>query len=122
MKKLILGTALIAAAATIAIFAADHIDAPAVGTLDDGSSVDDITDFYAFESPENSDNYVFVANVLGLTAPSATGNVAFDENVMYEFNIDTDGDNIENQVIQVIFRDGKVISFGPTAPTQTGLA
>lgn len=100
--------------------AADHIDAPAVGTLDTGSSSADITDYYAFESPANSDNYVFVCNVHGLTAPTATGQVSFDEDVIYEFNIDNDGDLLEDLVIQAIFRDGKVITYGAVVPEMSG--
>ena len=38
----------------IGLMAADHIDAPNVS----GTS-SDITDFYAFQSPENSNNMVF---------------------------------------------------------------
>lgn len=94
--------------------AADHIDAPAV---QGGSS--DITDFYAFQGA-NTGNLVLVANVQGLLSPSATGNAAFDENTLVEFNIDTDGDNIEDLVIQATARDGKMYFFGPTAPTQSG--
>lgn len=112
--------AVVTGASFIYLIAADHVDAPAVGSLTEGSTIADITDYYAFESPSNPDNYVFVCNVLGLTAPSATGDASFDEDVMYEFNIDTDGDNVEDQVIQAIFRDGNVIVFGPVAPGSAG--
>jgi len=95
--------------------AADHIDAPAV---QGGTS--DITDFYAFQG-ENTENLVFVANLQGLLSPTASSNATFDENVLVEFNIDTDGDNIEDLVIQAIPRDGKMYFFGPIAPTATGL-
>lgn len=103
------------------VFAADHIDAPAVGSLSTGSTAADITDYYAFESPSNPDNYVFVVNVMGLTAPGATDQAAFDPNVMYEINIDNNGDNIEDLVIQSIFRDDQVLVFGPTPPMVNGL-
>ncbi len=39
---------------------------------------------------------------------------------MYEVNIDTDADNVEDLVIQAIFRDGKVIVYGPVAPSASG--
>lgn len=122
MRKLILSLGIVlSAASVIYLVGADHIDAPAVGSLTTGSTVTDITDYYAFESPSNSDNYVFVANVAGLTAPSATGDLAFATNVMYEFNIDNDGDNVEDLVIQATFtEDGKVVSYGPVQPTSTG--
>lgn len=111
--KILIGVAMVAIAGFIGI-AADHIDAPAV---QGGSS--DITDFYAFQGA-NTSNLVLVANVQGLLSPSATGNAAFDENTLVEFNIDTDGDNIEDLVIQATARDGKMYFFGPTAPTQPG--
>ncbi|WP_436514684.1 DUF4331 family protein [Ekhidna sp. To15] len=118
MRKLVLSLGLvISAALVIVLVAADHIDAPAVGSLSSGSTVEDITDYYAFESPSNSDNYVFVCNVAGLS--SAT---SFSDDVMYEFNIDSDGDNVEDQLIQVYFEDDQAITYGVVdADGQTGL-
>ncbi len=123
MKKLIIAcSALATLGVGYFLIAADHIDAPAVGSLTEGSSAADITDYYAFESKENPDNYVFVVNVQGLTAPAATANASFDEEVMYEINIDNNADNVEDLVIQAIFRNGNVVVFGPTAPAQAGLS
>lgn len=101
--------------ATLIFVAADHIDAPNVRG---GSS--DITDFYAFQG-ENTDNIVFVANMQGLMSPEATANAEFDENVMIEFNIDTNNDNIEDLVIQAIPKNKKMYFRGPIVPSQTGL-
>jgi len=98
------------------LMSADHIDAPAVT-----GSTTDITDFYSFESPSNSDNIVLVANLQGLLSPAATGSTSFDENVLVEFNIDNDGDLIEDLVVQAIPRNGKMYVFGPYAPATTGL-
>ena len=95
--------------------AADHIDAPDVK-----GGTSDITDFYAFQG-QNTDNVVFVANVQGLLSPSATGSATFDENVLVEFNINTNADNVEDMVIQAIPRDGKMYFFGPMAPSAAGL-
>lgn len=121
MKKIILSIGLvISLGSVIYLIGADHIDAPAVGSLTTGSSVSDITDYYAFESPANSDNYVFVCNVAGLTAPSATGDLSFDSSIMYEFNIDNDGDNVEDLVIQAYFKNGKVYTYGAVEPSMTG--
>lgn len=97
------------------VVAADHIDAPAVK----GGSAD-ITDYYAFEGEDNN-NLVFVANVQGLIAPMETADAGFDESVLVEFNIDTDGDLIEDHVIQAIPRDGKMYFFGPFEPSEVGL-
>ncbi len=97
------------------LLSADHIDAPAVQ-----STTSDITDFYAFQG-ENANSIAFVVNYQGLLSPASTGATTFDENVLTEINIDTDGDNIEDLVIQAIPRDGKMYFFGPSAPSQTGL-
>ncbi|WP_417199436.1 DUF4331 family protein [Bizionia sp.] len=105
----------VAVVAGFFLVAADHIDAPAVA-----GGTSDITDFYAFQG-QNTDNLVFVANVQGLISPANTSDAAFDENVLIEFNIDTDQDNIEDLVIQAIPRNGKMYFFGPSSPSTTGL-
>jgi hypothetical protein len=118
LRKIGLALVAIVAFAATYLIAADHIDAPAVtGT---GS---DITDVYAFQSPANADNIVFVVNVQGLLAPSATAAASFDEEVMIEINIDNSAtkDNMEDLVIQAAFDGGKVKVYGPEAPAQKGL-
>lgn len=115
-----LGLALVAIVACVAsyLIAADHIDSPAVtGT---GS---DITDVYAFQSPANANNMVFVVNVQGLLAPTATAAASFDEEVMIEINIDNSAtkDNTEDLVIQAAFDNGKIKVYGPEAPIQKGV-
>ena len=118
LKTLGLAFAAIVACAASYLIAADHIDAPAVTGA--GS---DITDVYAFQSPSNADNMVFVVNVQGLLAPSATAGASFDEELMIEINIDNSStkDNIEDLVIQAAFDNGKVRVYGPEAPIQKGL-
>ena len=111
--KILLGLALTGVLA-ITLIAADHIDAPAVAG---GKS--DITDFYVFQGA-NTNNMVFVANVQGLITPMASTSASFDENVMVEFNIDNNGDNVEDLVIQAIPRNGKMYFFGPVAPGAAG--
>lgn len=112
--KQILGISLLLVAG-LCVIAADHIDAPAVA-----SGTSDITDFYAFQG-ENTNNVVFVANVQGLLSPSATANASFDENVMIEFNIDTNGDAVEDLVIQAVPKNKKMYFIGPFAPSSTDL-
>ena len=104
---------LVVAAAGI-IYAADHIDAPAVT-----NKPTDITDVYVFLG-QNPDNMVFVANTQGLLSPAATGDAGFDENTMIEFNIDNNGDNVEDLVIQCIAKNGKMKVYGPAMPKVTG--
>jgi hypothetical protein len=104
---------LVVAAAGI-IYAADHIDAPSVT-----NKPTDITDVYVFRA-ENPGNMVFVANTQGLLTPGATADAKFDENTMIEFNIDNNGDNVEDLVIQCIAKNGKMKVYGPAIPKVTG--
>ncbi|MBO6621188.1 MAG: DUF4331 family protein [Balneola sp.] len=114
-KKITYSILSLALIGSIIVYAADHIDAPAVS----GTKAD-ITDYYAFEGSSSS-NLVFVANVQGLLSPSATAGAEFSENTMIQFNIDNTGDNVEDLVIQVIFADGVAYAYGPVAPSETGL-
>ena len=58
---------------------------------------------------------VFVLNTQGLLAPAATAAAQFGSNVMYEFNIDNTGDNVEDLVIQCLVQNGKMRVYGPVA-------
>lgn len=115
MKNLKLNLIILSAMiAGILLMSADHTDAPSVQ-----GSITDITDYYAFQG-EDTDNIVFVANLQGLLSPTATGDASFDENTLVEFNIDTDGDAVEDLVIQAVPRGGKMYFFGPVAPSTVG--
>ncbi|MDT0607110.1 DUF4331 family protein [Croceitalea rosinachiae] len=101
--------------ASLVFVAADHIDAPAtMGTTAD------IADYFAFEPTEGSDNTAFIVDLQSNVLPDLAYGT-FDEDVLTEINIDTDGDLIENLVIQAIARDGRMYFFGPVAPSSTGL-
>ena len=69
---------------------------------------------------ENTNNLVFVANTQGLLSPSATGAAKFDEKTLIEFNIDNNGDNVEDLVLQAIVMNGKMRVYGPYRPAATG--
>ncbi|MFS4467987.1 DUF4331 family protein [Maribacter sp. 2210JD10-5] len=98
------------------LIAADHIDAPsAMGTTAD------IADFFAFEPTTGSDNTVFAVDLQSDVLDGLEYGT-FDESVLTEINIDTDGDLVEDMVIQAIPRDGRMYFFGPVAPTTTGLS
>jgi len=97
----------------ITVIAADHIDAP-----DSRGTSADIADFFGFEPNTDSDNTVFVVN---LQTSLSSGFGTFDEDVLTEINIDSNGDLVEDMVIQAIPRDGIMYFFGPTAPSETGL-
>jgi hypothetical protein len=97
------------------IFAADHIDAPAVTGPGNTSPANDITDVYAFQSPADNNKMVFVLNTQGLLSPAASAAAAFSKNVMYEINIDNTGDNVEDLVMQCLVQNGKMRVYGPVA-------
>lgn len=102
------------------IFAADHIDAPAVTGPGSTSPGNDITDIYAFQSPADNSKMVFVLNTQGLLSPGISATATFPAGVMYEFNIDNTGDNIEDLVIQCLVQNGKMRVYGPVAPASPG--
>lgn len=97
------------------VWAADHIDAPAVTGPGSTSPANDITDIYAFQSPADNSKMVLVLNTQGLLAPAATAAATFPSNVMYEFNIDNTGDNVEDLVIQCLVQNRKMRVYGPVA-------
>jgi Domain of unknown function (DUF4331) len=96
------------------LWAADHIDAPAVT-----NQATDITDVYAFKGAD-AGSRVFVVNTQGLLAPSATGAAKFDANTLIEINIDNNNDNVEDLVIQAIYDGTNIKFYGPVAPSATG--
>ena len=112
--KIVLGLSLVAISGLV-FMAADHIDAPAVT-----GNANDITDVYAFQG-QDTNNMVFVVNTQGLLTPGATATAAFNENVLQEINIDTNGDNVEDLVIQAIRKGDSMYFFGPVAPGTTGV-
>lgn len=120
-KKLLFGGLLGALVVGGFIFAADHIDAPAVTGPGSTSPGNDITDIYAFQSPADNSKMVLVLNTQGLLSPTASAAATFPSNVMYEFNIDNTGDNVEDLVIQCLVQGGKMRVYGPVASGITGL-
>jgi hypothetical protein len=96
------------------LLASDHIDAPAVK-----NQTTDITDLYVFNGSD-ANNLVFIANTQGLLAPSATGAASFDPNTLIQINIDNNGDNVEDLVIQAIYANGYMNFYGPVKPSMTG--
>ena len=85
--------------------ASSHREAPAISL--DASA--DISDFYMFVSPENSDNVVLLMNVNPMSLPGGGPNFnRFDDNVMYQMHIDNEGDGEEDIVFQVQFETSYV--------------
>lgn len=116
-KNLLLSALTVAAIITGGIiYAADHIDTPAVT-----GQASDITDLYVFRA-QDPNNLVFVANTQGLLTPATTAAAKFDENTVIEFNIDNSGDAIEDLVIQCKYdaASNKMKVYGPIAPSEKG--
>jgi Domain of unknown function (DUF4331) len=113
-KFLLSALAIVTAVTGSIIYAADHVDSPAVT-----GSTTDITDVYAFRG-QDQNNLVFVGNTQGLLTPGTSAAAKFDENTLIEFNIDNNGDAVEDLVIQAIPRNGKMKIFGPYKPAATG--
>lgn len=112
-SKLYISLSLVAITGLLLV-AADHIDSPGVS-----NTGNDITDVYAFQGADTN-NLVFVVNTQGLLTPGTTGAATFKENVLTEINIDNNGDNVEDLVIQAIKRGSKMYFFGPVAPGTPG--
>jgi hypothetical protein len=119
-KKILLGTLMGIAALGGILYAADHIDAPAVTGTGNVSLGADITDVYAFQSPVDHDNMVFVINTQGLMSPSTSMGAQFPANTMFELNIDKNGDNVEDMVFQCLVQNGKLRIYGPAVPSAPG--
>lgn len=116
-----LGLTLIAgAAATVAIRAADHRDS----TLLTANPGVDINDVYSFVSPVNPERVVLAMTVSPLIPPPENGTRFFEPNALYQFKIDTDGDAVEDLVIQALAVGtgaGQYLRIlGPGRPTATG--
>jgi len=122
MKRLALVALVLATTAAGVIRLArgsDHQDTPDVEL----NPASDMTDVYAFPG-SSPDRTVLVLNSWAFITPAQTHNTYFDPNLLYQFKIDTNGDGIEDQVIQVTFNGtgpGQTIEVrGPIAPPVAG--
>jgi hypothetical protein len=113
------GTLLLIGGASL-LKSADHIDAP-VTTADAPA---DINDLFVFTSPENTSNVVFAMTVNPLITPPNAAAARFPTDVLYQWKIDTNGDAVEDLVLQARFVDDgdeqRLIVRGPSAPSTTG--
>jgi hypothetical protein len=104
----------------VRIKAADHRDS----TLLTGNPSVDINDVYVFRSPANPANVVLAMTVSPFVAPSENGTRFFEPNALYQFKIDTNGDAIEDLVIQAIpsglSGPQHMRIIGPVKPVKTG--
>src|SRR3954454_5363709 len=80
--------------------ASSHREAPLISE----DPVADTTDLYAFVSPDKPDTVTIVANWIPLEEPAGGPNFAkFGDDVLYEINIDNDGDAVDDIVYQFRF-------------------
>lgn len=116
-----LGLVLAAGAWATSLRGADHIDAPA--TTADAPA--DINDMFVFRSPADPSRVVFALTAHPLIPPAEAASVRFPTDVLYQWKIDTNGDAVEDLVLQarvVAEQDGRqiVVVRGPAAPARTG--
>jgi hypothetical protein len=97
---LVLGACLAPALPLADALAASHREAP-VTAIDRTA---DITDWYAFVSPDDPDTVTMILAVDPLLEPGNGPNYfPFDDNLLYEFNVDNDQDAREDVIFRVRF-------------------
>jgi hypothetical protein len=93
--------AVVAFATTSSTLASSHREAP--GVTED--PVADITDVYAFVSPDRTETTTLIMNVNPFELPAGGPNFhKFGDNVLYEFKIDNNGDAVEDVTYQFRFK------------------
>lgn len=101
--------------------ASDHADTPTIAS----NPGTDLTDVYIFPSPSDSNKVVLAMNVNPLIGPGQGPSKSFDPNVLYQLKIDTNGDEIEDKVLQFKFSgtgSSQTVSVvGPIRPSMTGV-
>jgi hypothetical protein len=114
-------TALCGTIAIAVARASDHQDTPFVEL----NPKSDLTDVYAF--PGAAGRIVLAMDTRAFLTPAGATDPAqasFDPNLLYQFKIDTDGDAVEDKVIQVSFSgegaNQQVAVRGPIAPPVAG--
>jgi hypothetical protein len=104
MKKvltLLVAVAAIAVTSLGPVRASSHREAPLISQ----DPLADNTDLYAFVSPIFQDRVALIANFIPLEAPYGGPNFyKFDDNVLYDINIDNNGDAVEDVVFEFKFR------------------
>ncbi len=95
--------------------ASSHREAP----LSSKDPVTDLTDVYAFVSPDSPDSVTLIANVIPLEDPAGGPNFYnFGDDVKYEIHVDNDGDAVDD--LEYEFRFTTTISNPDTFLYNTG--
>ncbi|MGY3681008.1 DUF4331 domain-containing protein [Streptomyces sp. TE33382] len=117
---------LCALAASAAALAAASVAGPLTGTGEAGGHIDapssvsdapaDITDVYAFTSPDDTDMVTLIANVRPFQVPGTAANALVDfpfaTGARYEIHTDADGDGAPDATYRWTFRDEDRRPFG----------
>lgn len=117
--------ALLALAPALPALASSHREAPGIAN----DPVADNTDVYFFRDPVDPSRLVLISNWIPLEEPAGGPNFFhFGENIRYEFNVDSNGDGLEDIVYRVEFtrnvRNGDTFlqNVGPvSSPTDPNL-
>lgn len=80
---------------------ADHLDAPGLMSPNMNARTD-ITDIYVFQKPGNPNKSILIANVNPL-APTLDDE--FDDDAIYDLQIDTDGDAVAEIAFRFTFSE-----------------
>jgi len=109
-----LAAALVALLAASSAFASSHREAPAIAN--DPSA--DVTDYYAFRSPDAPSTVTFVMNVYPFEEPSAGPNwYGFSPSALYAIRLDTNGDGQPDTSYAFRFKDAARSTVLPLANT-----
>jgi hypothetical protein len=115
LMSVMLATAALVAGMPLATRASSHREAPNTST----DPQVDATDLYAWVSNDRSDSVTFVANYVPMIAPYSGPNFhRFGDDVLYEINIDNNGDAMDDITYQFLF--WTVVKNGNTFLYNTG--
>ena len=93
--------------------ASSHREAPFIS----GDPEADATDVYAFRSPDRPETVTLIANYVPLEVPAGGPNFyKFGDEVLYEINVDNDGDAKDDIVFQFRF-NSKINNGNPSSTT-----
>src|SRR5271163_4179599 len=103
-----------------------HREAPEISK----DPVADSTDVYAFVSPDDPSTVTLIANYIPLEGPAAGPNFyEFGDDVLYEINIDNNGDGyadvtyqfrfttVNNIPASFLYNDGPITALTPPSPS-----
>lgn len=99
MRKVLWAGMMASALISGSVLAADHREAPGVNL----QPAADLGDLYVFKSPVNSRNVVLIMTVNPNSDPDFAASYAFDPDVLYRFAIDSTGDGILENKIDLFF-------------------